>query len=109
MGHDIYGYNKKGEEVAYARFSMGNHNATILYRLLDSIDYYAGVSGNGGSTTFSIQQLEKALYDYGQFFNDSTALLESEPLEWDQKQIRNFILNCLEIAQKEGKVGVFFG
>lgn len=109
MGHDIYGYNNKGEEVAYARFSMGNHNATILYRLLDSIDYHAGVSGNGESTTFSIQHLEKALCDYRQLFNDSTSLLEVDNLEWDQKQIRNFILNCLETAQKEGKVDVFFG
>lgn len=23
MGHDISGYNKAGEEIAYARFSMG--------------------------------------------------------------------------------------
>ncbi len=51
MGHDISGFNKAGQEIAYARFSMGNCNALILYRLLNAQKYYAGVSGSGGGTT----------------------------------------------------------
>jgi hypothetical protein len=68
MGHDISGFNKEGEEIAYARFSMGNYNATILY----------------------------------------DSLSESVSLDWDQKQILTFILNCLATAQKEGSVRVCF-
>src|SRR4051794_10238648 len=109
MGHDISGFNKAGEEIAYARFSMGNYNAHILYSLLDANEYYAGVSGSGDSSTFSIQQIEKALNDYLQFFNIGDPLSESDISTWDQKQIQGFILNCLATAQKEKSVKVYFG
>jgi hypothetical protein len=109
MGHDISGYNKAGEEIAYARFSMGNYNATILYGLLDANDYYAGVSGSGNSSTFSMQQIEKALNSYQQLYSGDSTLLENNYLDYDQKQILNFILSCLATAQKEGSVKVFFG
>jgi hypothetical protein len=108
MGHDISGYNKAGDEVAYARFSMGNYNATILYHLLDADKYYAGVSGSGDSSTFSVQQIEKALNVYKQFYENGDSLSVSDSLDWDQKQILNFILNCLETAQKEDSVRVSF-
>ena len=109
MSHDICGYNKAGEEIAYARFSMGNYNATILYGLLDANEYNAGVSGSGGSSTFSIQQIEKALNAYKKFLNqDDSSLSESNFLEWDEKQILNFIQNCFVTAQKEESVNVFF-
>ena len=109
MGHDISGYNKAGEEIAYARFSMGNYNATILYNLLDANNYYAGVSGSGSSSTFSIQQIEKALNAFKQFYKNSDCLSESASLPWDQKQILNFIQNCLATAKMEGGVRVYFG
>jgi len=110
MGHDISGYNKAGEEIAYARFSMGNYNATILYSLLDANDYYAGVSGSGMSSSFSLQQFEKALNDFNQIYsNGDSTLSESEVLTWDEKQISKFLLNCLETVKIEGSVQVFFG
>ncbi|WP_163100164.1 hypothetical protein [Peribacillus alkalitolerans] len=110
MGHDFLGYNKSGKEIAYARFSMGNEYASILYNLLNANDYYAGVSGSGNSSIFSIQQFEKALNDYKQFNNISDcSLSEIDFLTWDQKQILSFIQNCLSIAQKEGSVRVYFG
>lgn len=110
MGHDIFGCNKAGEEIAYARFSMGNYNATILYSLLEANDYNAGVSGSGGSSTFSIQQIEKALNGYKQIYKyGNSRLTEKAILDWDQKQILEFIQNCLLSAQKEGSVRVFFG
>ncbi|WHY01132.1 hypothetical protein [Neobacillus sp. DY30] len=108
MGHDISGFNKAGEEIAYARFSMGNYNATILYSLLDASEYYAGVSGSGGSSTFSKQQIEKALNDYKKLYNDDSKS-NSEFIDYDEKQIKNFIINCLETAQKEENVRVYFG
>ena len=109
MGHDISGYNKAGKEIAYARFSMGNYNATILYNLLDANNYYAGVSGSGDSSIFSIQQIEKAMNVYKQFYKNGNSLSESEFLTWDQKQILNFIQNCLAIAKIEWSVRVYFG
>ncbi|MCC3357795.1 hypothetical protein [Bacillus sp. REN16] len=109
MGHDISGYNKAGEEIAYARFGMSNYNSTFLYSFLDADEYYAGVSGTGGGTTFSTEQIEKALYSYEQFFGSGEVQLESNGANWDQKQIQDFILNCLITAQKEGSVKVLFG
>jgi hypothetical protein len=107
MGHDIAGYNNAGKEIAYARFSMGNYNATILYSLLDAIKYYAGVSGSGNSSTFSIQQIEKAMNAYKQLYNSNDS--SRSEISWDQKQIQSFIQNCLATAQKEGSVRVYFG
>lgn len=109
MGHDISGYNKVNEEIANARFSMGNDNATILYSLLDANDYYAGVSGSGDSSTYSIHQIEKAFNAYKQLYNSGDSSLSESDFLWDQEQILNFIQNCLGIAQKEGSVRVFFG
>ncbi|MFJ5715980.1 hypothetical protein [Neobacillus sp. NPDC093127] len=109
MGHDISGYNKAGEEIAYARFSMGNYNAAILYNLLDANKYDAGVSGSGDSSTFSIQQIEKALSASKRFYKNGDSLSESDFLTWDQKQIQNFIQNCLATAKIEGSVEVYFG
>ncbi|MFC4797792.1 hypothetical protein ACFPA1_00260 [Neobacillus sp. GCM10023253] len=109
MGHDISGYNKAGEEIAYARFSMGNYNAILLYSFFDANDYNAGVSGSGDSSTYSIQQIEMALNSYNHLFDKSDSLSDNDSLNWDQKQILNFILNCLATAQKEGSVRVFFG
>ncbi|WP_453991457.1 hypothetical protein [Bacillus nitroreducens] len=110
MGHDISGINKAGEEIAYARFGMSNYNATILYSLLEANEYYAGVSGSGGISTFSVQQIEKALEEYKKFFNTKdTTLQNNEPTNWDQRQILQFIQNCLATAHKEGSVNVYFG
>jgi hypothetical protein len=109
VGHDILGYNKAGEEIAYARFSMGNYNAITLYSLLEAYSYYAGVSGSGKSTTFSIKQIEKALNAYKKLYNNGDSLSESDVQTWDQKQILDFILNCLATVQKEGSVRVYFG
>ena len=69
----------------------------------------AGVSGSGDSSTFSIQQIEKALNDYNQFYINGDSLSESDILTWDKEQILNFIQNCLATAKIEGSVRVYFG
>lgn len=110
MGHDISGFNKVGEEIAYARFSMGNVNATILYRLLQAYKYYAGVSGSGGSTCFSTQQCEDALNSFKKFYTNGDSLPRNHSfIHYDQKQIQDFLTNCLATAQIEGSVKVYFG
>jgi hypothetical protein len=108
MGHDISGYNQAGEEIAYARFSMGNYNVRILYHLLDANDYNAGVSGSGGSSTYSVQQIEHALQAYKQLFEIGGSLPKSDLLDWDQRQIQDFIVNCLATTQRDGSVRVSF-
>ncbi|WP_400244590.1 hypothetical protein AB3U99_24265 [Niallia sp. JL1B1071] len=108
MGHDISGFNKAGKEIAYARFSMGNYNAHILYSLLDADQYNGGVSGIGDAAAFSVKQMEKALDAYNQLFGKRDSPSGNNNLPWDQKQILNFILNCLATAKKEEKVRVCF-
>ncbi|MCA1322118.1 hypothetical protein LC085_19730 [Bacillus tianshenii] len=107
MGHDISGFNKAKEEVAYARFSKCNYNAITLYNLLDANDYYAGVSGSGGHSMFSVPQIEKAIVDYDQLLARIDSKIKDE--SWDLKQISEFLQNCLATAKKEGSVGVYFG
>ncbi len=109
MGHDIFGFNKAGNEIAYARFNMSNYNATILYIVLDADKYYAGVSGSGDSSTFSIQQMEKALNTYNKLYDNVDSMAESDVFTWDHKQIREFLKSCLATAEKEGSVRVYFG
>lgn len=109
MGHDIFGINKNGEKIAYARFNMQNPDAIILYHLLQAEDYYAGVSGTGDISTFSLQQIEQALNDFSQLFNENAAFSESDFLTWDLKQMKDFIQNCFTTAQKEGSVRIYFG
>ncbi|WP_240375241.1 hypothetical protein [Bacillus piscicola] len=110
MGHDICGFNKEGEEIAYARFSMGNYNALTLYKVLDAYEYYGGVSGIGRASNFSTEQMEKAWLAYEEMANtDTSPSPESKFVEWDKKQISQFIQNCLKTAQEEGSVRVSFG
>lgn len=110
MSHDILGYNKAGKEIAYARFSMGNPNAIILYNLLDANEYYAGVSGIGRETTFTIQQMEKAMDECNRFYkNVPISVLVSGISKWDKKQTVEFIEKCFNTAEKEGSVSIFFG
>ncbi|RKJ60445.1 hypothetical protein D7X33_27820, partial [Butyricicoccus sp. 1XD8-22] len=94
----MLGYNKAGEVIANAHFSMGNYNAGILYSLLDSQKFNAGVSGSGDSSVFTIQQIEKALADYKVFINNEEPLIEEDYLNSDQTQILKFIKNCLATA-----------
>ncbi|WP_026691352.1 hypothetical protein [Alteribacter aurantiacus] len=109
MGHDISGFNKAGKEVAYARFSYGNHNSTILYRVLDADRYYAGVSGTGERSTFTKQELENALSAFNVLCKKGEIPLPNDFLVWDKKQTSDFLQNCLSTAKKEGKVEVYFG
>lgn len=102
MGHDIIGRNKAGEEIAYARFSMSNPNASILYGLLDASEYNAGVSGSGGGARVTTSLLQNALTEfdhlYGRILSD---LSDDDYATWDLRQIQNFLQNCLVTAREE--------
>ncbi|RIW34062.1 hypothetical protein D3H55_10650 [Bacillus salacetis] len=103
----MVGCNKAGEEVAYARFSMGNYNAVVLYELLDAHAYNAGVSGSGRSLDYSSLQIEKAFTSWKKIYGTHSASRNGAD-DWDGKQINKFICNCLNTAQREGSVKVLF-
>ncbi|GAA0453490.1 hypothetical protein [Alkalibacillus silvisoli] len=105
MGHDILGYDQSGKQIAYARFSMSNYNADVLYNVLDSEEHNAGVSGAFARSNFSVQQIELALRKFIQSHENKYSLKGNDP---DNVQIKKFLENCLEIAEKEGKVEVCF-
>ena len=110
MSHSVCGFNKAGEEVFCVDFSYRNSVATSLYQILDAYDYHAGVSGSGDSAVYSLQQMEKALDTYKEIFNSNViSHPNQDPSDWYQKQVLDFILKCLETAQNEGEVRVYFG
>ncbi|WP_188205587.1 hypothetical protein [Alkalibacillus aidingensis] len=90
MGHDIFGFNKAGQQIVYTRFSMGNYNCITLYSLLNDSDYNAGVSGSGDSTTSSTQQMGEALSEFKQSHENRDYLSENKPFDLDHKQIKEF-------------------
>lgn len=105
MGHDIYGYDKARKEVAYARFSKWNFNANVLYSVLEANEFFAGVSGSGGGSEFSVQQIKKAMKEFEVDYDLNPS---NEADKWDVKQIQDFLSNCLATAEKEGEVKVIF-
>jgi hypothetical protein len=106
MSHEMLGCNRAGEEVAYARFSMRNSNAFVLYDLLEAHQFNAGVSGSGNSLSYSPLQMEKALNSWKRLYGKSQP--KNGTVNWDGKQINDFIVNCLKTAHKEGSVKVVF-
>ncbi|WP_077324245.1 hypothetical protein [Virgibacillus siamensis] len=110
MGHDISSYNKEGQEVGYVRFTMGDSVAPLLYDLLDSNEYYAGVSGSGGVATLTSDQVENAMKRYNQLYDKELSKKGSDDFRaWQQDEIMKFISNCLKTTREEGAVRVFFG
>jgi hypothetical protein len=107
MSHEMVGWNKAGEEVAYARFSMSNSNAFVLYDLLDAHKFNAGVSGSGDGSDYSPGQMEKALNAWKHLYGTKSKATNGAE-NWDGKQINEFIVNCLKTSYKEGSVKVVF-
>lgn len=110
MGHDISSFNQSGKEVGYVRFTMGDMNARVFYKLLGAEQFDAGVSGSGHYSTFSLKQMEKALKKFKalkkqDFFKTGN----QEFLKWHQGEMLKFITSGLKTAQSEGRVKVFFG
>lgn len=59
MGHDIFAYETK--QISYLRRNAFDELNDKIYLALDALDYYAGVSGDGGLNFFYKDQLEEAL------------------------------------------------
>lgn len=109
MGHDICSYNNAGKEIGYVRFTMGDVVAPMFYDLFDSNEYNAGVSGSGGVATLSFDQVEKAMKHYNRLYDKDLSKKGSQDFRaWQQDEILQFIISCLETAQSEGTVKVCF-
>lgn len=109
MGHDIYGYNRNGKEIAYARFFMSNPSASTLYYILGAEEYNGGVSGIGAKEKFSLEQMEKAKNKLLQFYDvEDLSELKIRSLDMDDEQILNFLSNCLKTAKEEDDVEIVF-
>ena len=104
MGHDISGYNKQGEEIAYARYAIGNGNSEKLYNVLDAWEYYGGVSGLGQSAKYNVRQIEQAIEKFKAINWDNI-----EDWEYEKNKLERFLNNCLETAKREGEVSIYFG
>ncbi|WP_010531985.1 hypothetical protein [Lentibacillus jeotgali] len=110
MGHDISSFNKAGQEIGYVRFTMGDIIAPLFYDLFDANEYYAGVSGSGEVATLPLVQVKNALEAYDKWkAKDFGTKGSKDFLLWQRYEIQKFIETCLETAQKEGAVKVYFG
>ena len=108
MGHDIMGFNKKGEEKAYARYSMSNPNSTLLYKALNSMKHNCGVSGCGDERDFTVEQVEKAI-EFAKKLKKHDFDEDSDYPNYERDKLNDFLKNCLQVAKKEGKVRILFG
>lgn len=104
MGHDIGGFNKKGEEVAYARYSMSNYNSDLLYRAFSSDEHHAGVSGDGSDKIFTLEQVEMSKV----FFENLKDEDFIGDIEYEKEKLKTFIDNCLDTAKEDGIVRIGF-
>jgi len=96
VGHDISGYipTDRENEIAYLRRgAFGNFNSEI-YKALNCLEYYGGVSGNGGGREFSFDELIKALEYLG----------TKKELEYE----RRFICDCISNTGGGGKIFISF-
>lgn len=108
MSHEMVGFNKKKEEIAYLRFSMGNPAALIVYDLLDAQEYNGGVSGIGNSLTVPYLKITSALKNY-QILVDSVKVETINEFTKSQlEEIAEFLQQCVKTANEEKAVEVMF-
>lgn len=103
MGHDISGYNKQEEQIAYARYSMNNNSARTLYEVLEVYDFDGGVSGIGAQEKFNAERIKQAIEN---FKNIDWA--DFEDGAYEKEKLETFLNNCLKTAQEEGEVTISF-
>ena len=59
---------------------------------------------------FQYEQCEEALNSFNQLYTTGDSLPKNNIfIQYDQKQIQDFLTNCFVTAQKEGSVKVYFG
>lgn len=83
MGHDIWAYKIANNKVAAYRRNAFTPNNSLIYKALNCMDLYAGVSGNGESRVFSDNQIEKAI----EFIGDNEK--ERDTIEFLKECLKN--------------------
>lgn len=97
MGHDITVYKLK--ETGYLRRNSGSTTVHLLYASLFASRHDGGVSGYGGSETFSITQIEHAI-----------TLLKKENKEGCLDHEIEFLTKCLDAFEDtdDGMIAINF-
>lgn len=103
MGHDIMGFNKKEEEVAYIQYSMSNPHAELLYTVLNAHEFNGGFSGSGESKVYNSLQIQLAIEKFKQIN------FENDEEDYEKNKLKEFLYGCFKTAQEEGKVEINFG
>ena len=94
MGHDIFGNNKAGEEIAYLRRNAWSGQVHAFYRAIGCSEFDGGCSGIGKEVVFKEGDLKD--------------ILEYFPKDLDD-DFREFLEKCLKCAKEEEIVVIYFG
>lgn len=111
MGHDITGYDKKDNQICYIRFTMNDRMAGEFYNFFNAAEYNGIYSGIGEVVSYTVKDVEKALEKYRTIYTittNSVQDLEDDFELWQQNEMLDFILACLDIAEQEGWVNIAY-
>ena len=108
MSHEMVGFNKSGEEVAYVRFTMNDYYALIVYDLFDAHKHNGGPSGKGHSETYPLSKVEEAFQSFNQLTNEFFNTENFDSIPWQHVDIQKFLNHCLFTAEKEKSVSICY-
>src|SRR5690625_1517613 len=108
MSHEIIGFNKKGEEIAYVRFTMNDYYAHIVYDLFDAHEHNGGPSGRGYTEVYSLQQVQKAFNSFNTLTNELSEVIDFESTPWQLDHIFKFLHRCLFTAENEKSISICY-
>lgn len=105
MGHDIYGFNKKREDVSYLRFKFSNPLANVVYEALDASDANGVVGGNGVERVYTLEGLQTGMEKIKEI-DAFLSMVYQETIE--SHAAKRFLRDCIETAEEEGEVSILF-
>lgn len=115
MGFDIFAVDKEGKVIAYHRAYMGgfrmmHEQGYDWFSLIDALDCYGGVSGNGNSKKISLINLEKAL-DVLLHHDTKGELADNHNEERDEFTyrkpiIKEFMEDCISWIKQNNETGI---
>lgn len=112
MGHDITGYDKKDNQICYIRFTMSDRMADEFYDFFSAAEYNGIYSGIGEVVSYTVKEVEKSLEKYRSIYPTETNSVQdlADDFElWQQNEMLDFILACLDTAEQEGCVNIAYG
>jgi len=104
MGHDIFLFNKKGNQIGYLRYAMWNQHANYIYEIFNVPEFNAYVSGKGEQRTFYKQDILDAFAKYKKEYAHKPSMTA-----YEQTELEQFMLCCEMGADLDGEVTIYFG